>query len=173
MLATFKMTGIKIDAAPVLRREKTGREKALTKIGKFLHRRMRSSMKRRKKPSKPGSPPSAHTGILKEWILSAIDPRTNSVVIGPKKTNQIFFNGNRQPVKGTVPETLDKGGDIRVLEVFQYGKWVRADLRSKRRLANLPTRLRKVTIAARPFTRPAIAEVLSNKKLEQAFKDIM
>lgn len=132
-------------------------------------------MRVRKKASKPGSPPSAHTRILKDWILSVIDDRTSSIVIGPKKTNQVFFNGDRKPVRGTVPQVLNEGGEIHIFERFSksQNEWVRIDLRRRRPAPGTPLRLRKVQIAARPFTAPALAEVISNKKLEQAFKDIM
>ena len=80
----------------------------------------------------------------------------HSVLIGPAKTNQVFFNGNGQPMTGTVPEVLEYGGQIGILETeIRPGYWIRADLRSKRRLAGKPKRLRKATIAARPYMTPA------------------
>jgi hypothetical protein len=58
-------------------------------------------------------------------------------------------------VKGTVPEVLEKGGDITILDVFKNGSWRRKDLRMRRRLQGLPTRLRTVHIKARPYMQPA------------------
>ncbi|RPI59140.1 MAG: hypothetical protein EHM48_09340 [Planctomycetaceae bacterium] len=128
----------------------------LSRQGAFVRRAAKSLIRKRKKASEPGSPPSSHTGLLREFIYFAYEPFTQSVIIGPVKTNQVFFDGDGEPVTGTVPEVLEYGGSIRVREVFQYGKWRRADLRSRRKLAGLPSRLRKVTIAARPYMAPAL-----------------
>lgn len=129
--------------------------KVLSKFGAFVRTRDRSSIRTRKKPSAPGSPPSSHTGTLKNRILFGYDDSARSVVIGAEKTNQVHFDGNGDPVSGTIPGVIEEGGEIRVLEVFKYGKWQRADLRSRRSLAGLQTRLRTVRIAARPHTGPA------------------
>jgi hypothetical protein len=126
----------------------------LSKFGAFLRTRARSLIRKRKASAPPGSPPSSHTGILKQFIYFAYDPSARSVVVGPEKTNQVFFDGTK-PVTGTVPEVLEKGGQVTLLEVKRYGRWGRADLRSRRQLAGLPTRHRTVTIAARPYMGPA------------------
>ena len=60
-------------------------------------------------------------------------------------------------MRGTVPGVLEHGGAITILEVFKHGSWQRADLRSRRRLGNLPTRYRTARIAARPYMGPALA----------------
>lgn len=131
----------------------------MSKAGAFIRRTARGLIRKRKRTSKPGEPPSSHTGVLKQFIYFAFDPRAGSVVIGPAKTNQVFFKGNGEPVTGAVPGILEHGGSIRILERrLRNGKWVRADLRSKRKLANYKTRLRKVSVAARPYMGPALAK---------------
>jgi len=63
----------------------------LGRFGSFVKNRARQSMRRRKKPSPPGTPPSAHSGkgfpkgpLLKTLMRHEWDPTTKSVVIGPK-----------------------------------------------------------------------------------------
>jgi hypothetical protein len=77
---------------------------ALSKAGAFVRRRARSSMRRRKKASTPGSPPSAHStdtvATLKN-ILFAYDRQRQSVVIGP-----VRLNGSG----GSVPALHEFGG---------------------------------------------------------------
>lgn len=135
---------------------------ALGKFGAFVQRRAKSSLRTAKndKPSKPGRPPKSREGSLKNWILFAADGPSN-VVIGPAILNMFFFNNDRRPVNGTVPQVLEYGGQINILEVFKWGRWRRADLRSKRRNAELKSRFRRVNIAARPFMNPAFDKEIS------------
>ncbi len=56
---------------------------ALKRFGAFVRQRARSSLKARKKPAAPGKPPSVHEGGLKRLTAFAVDPKTQSVVIGP------------------------------------------------------------------------------------------
>ena len=144
------------DKAPVLRAVDKARREVLSKAGAFIRRRARTSIRVRKSVSAPGEPPHSHEGTLRRFLFFGYDPGADTVVIGPAKTNQVFFDKDRRPVKGTVPSVLEYGGQITILEVFKYGAWRRADLRSRRRLAGLPTRYRTVRIKARPYMRPAL-----------------
>jgi hypothetical protein len=132
-----------------------------SKFGAYVRRDARKSIRSGKKTSKPGMPPRNRTGTLKRFLYFSFDKTRKSVVIGPAKTNQVFFSGDGKPVKGTVPSVLEYGGKISILEVQRSnGLWWRADLRSRRRLADKPTRMRTVTVAARPFMGPAFAKNL-------------
>lgn len=144
------------DKAKVVRAVNKARRAILSKAGAFIRQRAKTSMRKRKGTSAPGEPPYAHEGSLRRFMFFGYDPSADTVVVGPAKTNQVFFNRDRKPVKGTVPSTLEYGGQITVLEVMKNGRWQRADLRSKRRIAGLPTRYRKVSIKPRPFMRPAL-----------------
>jgi hypothetical protein len=139
--------------------------RAFSRFGAFVRDDARKSIRTRKKASQPGNPPNSHTGILKRFIYFALDPNRRSVIIGPAKTNQIFFGQDRRPVSGTVPEVLEYGGAIGILEVqksYQGGTfWTRADLRSRRRLAGRPLRLRQVNIRPRPYMHPAFDKNLT------------
>lgn len=130
--------------------------RVMSKAGAFVRTRARASIRTRKKASEPGQPPTNRTGILKRFIFFAYDQNAGGVVVGPAKTNQVFFGRDGRPTRGTVPQVLEYGGSITILEVFKWGKWRRADLRSRRRLGGLPTRYRTVKIAARPYMHPAL-----------------
>lgn len=183
------------DRDAILKSMDRAAHKALSRFGAFVRQRAKTSIRYREAASDPGRPPSAHrsamsgirrgntrkknqpTSPLRDFIYFAYDRQTKSVIIGPAKTSQVFFDNHRKPVTGTVPEVLEYGGSITILEVLRPGytvragtrgfdgrfrpagrveaQWVRADLRSQRRLAGRPTRYRTVTIDARPYMRPS------------------
>lgn len=142
-------------------------------LGGFTRKTARNSIRKRKGSSQPGQPPSDHTGILKGgkgkaggifYAVEAPFHGRKNVVIGPVKTNQIFFNNDGRPVRGTVPRVLEEGGEITIFEVRKFGRWRRADLRSRRRIAELDPkdrRMRRVKIEARPYMRPAFQKGLA------------
>src|SRR5689334_9736200 len=62
----------------------------LSRIGTYVRRRTRSSLRRRKRVSNPGEPPSVHSDsdvATLKYIWFAYDPTNQSVVIGPLKLN--------------------------------------------------------------------------------------
>ena len=83
---------------------------ALMRAGAFIRRRARSSIRKRKKISAPGKPPSSHTGRLKGLILFAYDRMPETVVIGPRGTGR------------------DQAG-----ETLEHGKTVTRRVRRRRR----------------------------------------
>lgn len=90
--------------------------KALSRHGAFVQRRARSSLRRRKRVSLPGEPPSVHTdhpvASLKN-IWFAYDPARQSVVIGPLRLNlhsAIWGPEGRTLTTGAVPGLLEHGG---------------------------------------------------------------
>lgn len=114
--------------------------KNLSQAGSFIRRSARSSLRRRKKVSPPGQPPSVHTqdrvATLKNiWFV--FDPARRSVVVGPLKLNGSRLEGsNRQ----TVPSLHELGGTAVV------------GGRRKRR--------RRAKYAPRPFMGPAMEREL-------------
>jgi hypothetical protein len=76
-----------------------GTRKAMSKFGAFVRTRAKSSIRKRKKSSPPGSPPSSHAGDLKKLIFFAYDTNTKSVVIGPAAFR-----------KAEAPRLLEHGG---------------------------------------------------------------
>lgn len=78
-----------------------GTRRALSKFGAFVRTRSRSSIRKRKKVSEVGKPPSSHRGDLRRLIYFAFDPARKSVVIGPTPFG-----------KGEAPELLEYGGVV-------------------------------------------------------------
>jgi hypothetical protein len=74
--------------------------KVLSKAGAFIRRTAKSSIRKRKRASRPGEPPSSHVGTLKDLIYFGFDTSTASVVIGPTP-----FRG-----RAVVPRLLELGG---------------------------------------------------------------
>lgn len=135
-----------------------GRARAgwMGKAGAFIRRTARFLIRARGRVSRPGEAPTSHTGLLREHIYFALDPNRRSLVVGPLRFNQLSLNGAGF-VSGAVPRVLEHGGEIGVVEEqLSGGLWVRKDLRSRRR--QRPTRVRRVTIAPRPFMGPALAQ---------------
>jgi hypothetical protein len=60
-----------------------GTRRVLSKFGAFVRQRAKTSIRKRKGTSPPGSPPYSHVGLLRKFILFAYDPQRKSVVIGP------------------------------------------------------------------------------------------
>lgn len=181
MPVSMKVKGLFFDSKTLIRRIGKAKAKSLSKGGAFLRRTSKGSIKTSKKPSRPGQPVKTRgEKIFPKSIFFSYDKATDSVVTGPVKLNHVFFNGDGKPVKGTVPEVLEKGGQIQVMEVFVGGpnasrnapwNWRRADLRSRRRLAGKPLRLRKVKIGSRPTMGLALEK--ERRKLPELFRDTL
>jgi hypothetical protein len=103
----FNLTAIKsafFDSARVKKELDSGTRKALSRIGAFVRRRAKSSIRKRKAISEPGRPPSSHAGHLRNLIYFAYDPKAKSVVVGP-----VPFKG-KPATTGLVPGILERGG---------------------------------------------------------------
>jgi hypothetical protein len=118
------------DRKAVLDKTTAAERRVLSKFGAFVRTSARSSMRKRKRPSAPGQPPSAHVGLIKRFLFFVYDPQRKSVVIGPAKLNKPSDNAL---------EVLEHGGQTTILSR-------RRDSKSDKRTAN---------IAARPFMQPA------------------
>jgi hypothetical protein len=117
--------------------------KNLGAMGAFIQRKAKSLIRRRKKVSLPGQPPSARStdsvaSIKNIWF--AYDPATQSVVVGPLK-----LNGSRHHY--VVPEILEYGGT-----------------------ASMPSG-KRANYRARPFMNPAKEESINNPKLMEIWRD--
>lgn len=107
---------------------------AQSKFGAFVRRRAKSSIRKRKAASAPGSPPSSHVGTLKNLIFFAYDERTRSTVVGP-----VPFGD------GVAPKALERGGPSFVTRKTKAAK-------GGERL----TVKRFIKVKARPFMQPAL-----------------
>ena len=102
----------------------TGR--VLSRFGAFVRQAAKSSIRKRKKPSAPGSPPSSHVGLLRKFIWFSYEPNRRSVVIGPAR---LSYNN-----RGQAPNLLEYGGTTTI---------------------RLRKRKKRVRIRARPYMGPA------------------
>ena len=151
--------------------------KNLSKAGAFVRTKARQSMRRRKKASAPGSPPSAHSKDAKATLKNiqfAFDPARLSIFVGPELLNVKY------PVP--VPGLLERGGTTtlnqsRIIprEFLRIGlhrsikkeknEWRtvsqgRINIRNRRQTRNgkpfFEFRKVQATYAARPFMGPAL-----------------
>ena len=89
------------DRARVINATTVAERQVLSRFGAYVRQRARTSIKARKAASRPGSPPSSHVGLLKQFILFAYDSTRASVVIGPMRLNA---------KAGDAPRLLEYGG---------------------------------------------------------------
>jgi len=102
----FEITKLFFDTKAVRDKVDAGTRRVLSKFGAFVRRTARSSIRKRKKPSSPGSPPSSHIGLLKKFIFFGYEPAKRSVVIGPVRLSQ--------QGRGEAPHLLEYGGSTKV-----------------------------------------------------------
>lgn len=153
--------------------------KALGRAGAFVQRRARSSLRRRKKVSSPGQPPSVHSrdsyATLKNIQFQFV-PASMSVFVGP-----VLLNGSQgTPVPGLHEHGLASQIALIRIEPTWYrasrlrwgdksgdkNEWrrtsVKAARRSTARMAakGIPAEVKVVnaTYAPRPFMGPALAK---------------
>jgi len=116
----FEVKQLFFDSPKVVRAVDRTTRRVLSKFGAFVRRTARSSIRKRKRISEPGSPPSSHSGLLKKFIFFGYDPAKRSVVIGPERLTQ---RG-----RGEAPHLLEYGGTG---SVQRKGKRRRAKVRAR------------------------------------------
>lgn len=127
----------------------------------------RWSLRYDKGASRPGKPPHSHTGLLRNFLLYDYDRQAQggegAAVIGPAlltwgaNRRTAFFGDDGKPVRGTVPQVLEFGGQITIMEVqANDGGWVRVTRFPRRLLRSRKRRYTKIRIQARPFMGPAL-----------------
>jgi len=125
----FVTKGMFFDSKAVTGAVDKAARRVLSRFGAFVRTTARHSIRKRKRVSSPGEPPSSHAGLLKRLIYFGYDRQRRSVVIGPQRLNQKV---------GQAPEALEYGGTSTVVE----------GLRGRRKK-------RHVRIRARPYMGPA------------------
>lgn len=136
--ARFK-TRVFFNTAAVRKRVGRATVSVLSKFGAFVRQTAKSSIRRSKRSSPPGTPPRSHTGLLKRRILFWFDLVRRSVVIGP--------------------ELARPAGD-QILHALEVGGVTRASPRRRKGRRGDTKRGPKRRIAARPFMGPALQENL-------------
>jgi hypothetical protein len=120
--------------------------RSMSRFGAYVRTTARRSIRKRKKPSLPGKPPSSHTGLLKRFIWFGYDPARRSVAIGPAKLN----------LPGETPHVLEHGG--RNVTTVKY-----------KRKSGPKKSKRIVKVRPRPFMQPALEE--NREQLPKIFRD--
>jgi len=93
------------DQPKVMNAVDKGTRRVLSRFGAFVRTEARHSIRKRKRASQPGEPPSSHTGLLRRFIFFGYERLSRSVVIGPVKLN----------AKDTgAPQVLEHGGTTKV-----------------------------------------------------------
>jgi len=137
----FDITNMFFDSKKVVSATDRATRRVLSRFGAFVRRTAKTSIRKRKKISQPGSPPSSHTGLLKKFIYFGYDATRRVVVVGAMKFTR---RGN-----GEAPGLLEHGGTTTL-----------TDRRGKKNSAKYK---------ARPFMGPAFEK--ENPKLPAMWKD--
>ena len=119
----MRMTRFFFDRKGVRNRVDAATRKVLSRFGAYVRRTARSSIRKRKKPSQPGKPPSSHTGLLKRFIFFGYDLSRKSVVIGPARLSE---RG-----RGEAPSILEYGGATMVTTRGRKKKRKRSRIRAR------------------------------------------
>jgi hypothetical protein len=144
-------------------------KKTLGKAGALLRRHARQSMRRRNKPSPPGTPPSAHGksdkhprgALLKERLFYQYDPATDSVIVGPQKlgrsdapSNQEFGGPKVIKVRPIIVKTGRKATPLQ-RDTFKRKIKDGSIVRIKQPMAT-----KSISLPARPYMKPALLKEL-------------
>lgn len=164
MIIKFKAQEWFFDRPKVLAALDKGKVRAMSKIGAFVMRGARKLTNRSggKGSSRPGEPPRKHTGVLRDRIFFAYDKDEQAVVIGPEKVGT-----------GEAPAILEYGGE-RVIEEYSYSGDVWAQATPRRaRDPRAKYRKRRAKYAARPYMKPALDKEIENKRLAEAWDNVV
>jgi len=132
--------GMFFDRKKVIRAADKATLGVFSKFGAFVRQRAKTSIRKRKKPSAPGQPPSSHTGLLRNFIFFGLDRSKKSVVIGPVLLNQ----GGKGGAEGST-----------ILPALEYGGQSVVSTRYRRSSNKKLNTKRTIRIQARPFMLPA------------------
>ena len=164
-------TKTKFHTSTLKRKVEQASFRSLGHAGGAIRLTARRSIRRRKKPSRPGSPPHTQTGRLKQSIRYEANKSLPDVVIGP--VNEIagrlwhlHEHGGIARKRKRLKRHRFRAGEFGPVRVKQPGKFARARLQTAAQ-ANRATRLieqenqrrgaiRPPRYPKRPFMRPAL-----------------
>lgn len=130
------------DRRPVQSAQSRAKLRVGSRFGAFVRRSARSSIRRRLDSSRPGSPPTNVTGLLRRLIFFSYDRDIDGPVIGPTRAGRSQFGR-------TGAEVLEFGGPAQVTR-FRRDGWTD---QGSPRYQRVTTRF---NVAARPFMLPAL-----------------
>jgi len=119
----FDVKRVFFDTKTVRAKTDKATRRVLSKFGAFVRQTAKRSIRKRKKVSQPGKPPSSHTGLLKRFIFFGYDIVRRSVVIGPVRLTQ--------KGRGQAPSVLEYGGVVTMRPRRRGGKKRRANIRPR------------------------------------------
>lgn len=153
------------DSEKVIKATSKAERKVLSKFGAFVMTTARRSMRKRKKSSEPGQPPSAHVGLIKKFLYFVWDAEKKSVVIGPA-----LLNGTKSRDTLTLMEHGGTASRRFAVVKQEKGKKGRGNKSGATRLISAPwAKPQQVKYPARPFMRPALSTNLP--KLPEMWRD--
>ena len=151
-----------------------GTRRALSKFGAYVRTRAKSSIRKRKSVSKPGSPPSSHTGKLKKHIYFGYDQRARSVVVGAvpfsnSRAQELLEHGGRAVVRRPRVFRVGQIAPMRVEDINDRRRWTRVHTEAQAARATRIYNQGASIYRARPFMKPAFQKELGN--LRTSFQD--
>lgn len=154
----FSLERVDLKVDRMIRRTEKANVRALFRISAFIATTAKRSMRKRKKASPPGTPPSAHEGdrfgrgfLLRELMQFEVERKNLSAVIGPKKIRSKTLGKVR--ARKPVPNLHEFGGALRYEDDQGRGK--------------------RAVYPARPYMAPALEKARANDKLRGAWGDIL
>jgi len=144
--------GVFFDKQAVKDRVDEATRRNLATFGSWVRRSAQHLIRKRKRPARPGQPPTSQTGLLKRFIFFAYDIEKRAVVIGPV----------RLPSQtGEAPPALEYGG----------ATTIRARVFRRRGGQNRRVQkdVRKIDIQPRPYMGPALKQ--NESKLPAVWRD--
>jgi len=139
-----------LDTDRVMRKVRREQLRPLAKSAGYIRRTAKQSIRKRKGPSAPGTPPHSHEGSLRRLMLFGFDRLTDSFVIGPLAIGQ-----------SPVPAVLEHGGHVRVRR------------RRKKGVKKREYSARKVKIRQRAYMEPALQVALKNNIVTREIRTVV
>lgn len=175
MQITYAVKDWFLDRERVKARMDRARRRALMLGGSYTRRAARDQLRRGKSSATAGQPPKIHSRFEPhlKTILFALDPATDSVVVGPVLLNAKGLRGSN---RRTIPELLEHGGTAAITEYSLIGSddWRPLDAARKARGTQrrpLRRRTRTATYGGNPFMAPALARALPD--IPEQFRDLL
>ncbi len=171
---TYSVKDFFLDRSQIQKRIGIAQARALGRQGSYVRTRARTDvLKRRKSISAPGQPPNTHSPGSRSLksILYFYDPRSQSVVIGPVKFNQV-----NQSTRGriSIPQLHEFGGTVGIREVeVRPGVWFRMDLRRRRANSGKRKRVRNAKYPARPFMSVALDREIKAGTIADSWRNVV
>lgn len=173
-----KISRVKWDQAKIKRRNHYLAARGVRESLGFILTRARTKELQRgkKKPtSRPGGRPVVRTSKSLSRMKYEYSYKDLTGVVGPIKL------GNRDPFvrnAETAPNALEYGGTYTIREHWQQfgfskteGRWVKTTKRTANAAKRTRKRKRKITIAARPYMKPALLHEIAVGNISNSFKD--